>query len=317
MRFEKKLTVEHKYHSCRLDTFIFKHLKSIFSRTEIKGYINSKMITVEGQHLKPSYRLTLDQEVFIKIENNYDSKIVPENIPINILYEDSSILVLDKDPGMVVHPGAGNHTGTLANALAYYFKDSLKLERMGIVHRLDKYTSGIMIVAKNNNSHKILSKQFKSRQIKKVYRSIVWGKTAKRGQIDSKIVRDRYKRTKFTVGTLGKESNTNYKTLSYLEPLSYLELYPLTGRTHQIRVHLSSIGKPIFGDELYGGGPNKIKSFHCKFNAKMKYIFSSFNRFALHAYSIELLHPETNKKINFTCSIPDDINNVIEELKSE
>ena len=251
MKFEKKLTVENKYDNCRLDTFIFKHLKSIFSRTEIKGYINSKMITVQGQYLKPSYRLSLDQEVYIKIENNYDTQITPENIPINILYEDSSILVLDKDPGMVVHPGAGNYTGTLANALAYYFTDSSKLERMGIVHRLDKYTSGIMIVAKNNKSHKILSEQFKNRQIKKVYRSIVWGKTEKRGLIDSRIIRDRYKRTKFTVGNLGKESSTNYKTLSYLEPLSYLELYPLTGRTHQIRVHLSSIGKPIFGDDLY------------------------------------------------------------------
>ena len=317
MKFEKKLTVSEKYNNYRLDTFIFIHLKSSFSRTEIKGYINSKMITISGQQIKPSYRVSFDQEVYIRIEDNYDPGIVPEEISFNILYEDTSILIIDKEPGIVVHPGSGNKTGTLANALSFYLKESSELERMGIVHRLDKNTSGVMIVAKNNKSHRIISQQFKDRKIRKVYRSIVWGKTKKEGEINSKIIRDRYNRTKFKVGRLGKESYTSYKTLDYLEPLSYLELYPLTGRTHQIRVHLNSIGKPIFGDELYGGGQNNIHSFHSKFNAKMKYIFSSFNRFALHAYSIELYHPESNKKINFTCPIPEDINNIIEELKSE
>ena len=315
MKFEKILIVDKKFENYRLDVFIFEALDSLFSRSEIKNFINSKMICINGHHLKPSYRILENQKICIKVDSHPVDSILPEKIPIKILYEDSSILVVNKEPGMVVHPGAGNKTGTLANALAYYLKDSTVLERMGIVHRLDKNTSGIMLIAKNKNSHKILSQQFKDRQVKKIYKAIVWGKTNRVGDIRLSIARDKYNRIKFKSGSSGKESYTSYKTISYLDPLSYLELYPLTGRTHQIRVHLSSIGKPIFGDDLYGGGKNHIRSFHSKFNAKINFIFSFFSRFALHAYRIDFIHPDTNKKIKFTCPVPEDINNIIEELR--
>ncbi len=301
MRFEKKLTVEHKYHSCRLDTFIFKHLKSIFSRTEIKGYINSKMITVEGQHLKPSYRLTLDQEVFIKIENNYDSKIVPENIPINILYEDSSILVLDKDPGMVVHPGAGRSGSTLAHGLLARYPEVVQVgepDRPGIVHRLDRDTSGLLICARTNEALSQLSQDLADRLIHRSYLTIASGcPEAPKGTIDAPIGRSRRARTKMTVTEDGREARTHYEVLetwTYPKQASLLKCTLDTGRTHQIRVHLRAIGCPVLGDAVYG----KRDPF-------------GIGRPLLHSAEISFVHPVTEEEMNFVCKPPADFDRAL------
>ena len=218
----------------------------------------------------------------------------------------------DKSPGMVVHPGAGNYSGTILNGLIDKIDYSQFESNPGIVHRLDKETSGVMIVAKNFKTHAFLSKQFESREVKKIYRAIVWGKCNESGLIEGNIVRNDRNIKSFILGKSdkGRYSKTTYKLIDQYGPLSYLEIIPSTGRTHQIRVHMKSIGHPIIFDDVYGGGIKMIKSFHVKYTKLLKSIFKSMNRVALHAKSIKFLHPNKDV-VEYDAPIPEDFKKVI------
>ena len=221
---------------------------------------------------------------------------------------------------MVVHPGAGNHTGTLLNGLLFHF-DKLSLKntvRPGIVHRLDKETSGIILVAKTDKTHYNLSDQFADRKIKKVYRAIVWGEIDEEGEIKLFIKRHKHNRIKFTVDEKdGRFAMTKYKKLKYKNPFSYVELYPFTGRTHQIRVHMSSMNHPIILDELYGGGKNKLMGYHPDYKLFITDVLKVINRFALHAYSIEFKHPETKKIVRFNAPLTEDFEKIISKMQCQ
>ena len=190
--------------------------------------------------------------------------------------------------------------------------------RPGIVHRLDKHTSGVIVVAKTDSAHIKISKQFSSRSVKKIYYALVWGKIKNKGIIKGLIVRDNFNRTKFKMSnSKGKPSKTTYYLENYFEPISLVKLKPETGRTHQIRVHLNSIGHPIFSDDEYSGGKKRIMSYHVKYVHTLKRLFKLIDRVALHAEKIEFRHPENNKKVSFSASFPDDFNKALELLKNE
>ena len=254
-----------------------------------------------------------------KIDRTFKSVLLPENIPLEILYEDNDLAVINKEAGMGVHPGSGNHSGTLANALIYHFKSlsDINNNRPGIVHRLDKETSGLIIIAKSDKSHLHLAKQFSDRTVKKKYKAIVWGKMPEKGKIEGLIGRHPGNRKSFKmVKNLGRHSLTNFITEDYIAPFSYVSLYPSTGRTHQIRVHLNSIGHPILLDSMYGGGKKMSKSFHVKYNKTFKRLFNVINRVSLHAEEIEFLHPTNLKSIQFKAPLPADISKSLELLRN-
>tara|TARA_B110000014_G_scaffold144418_1_gene100326 strand:- start:5312 stop:6277 length:966 start_codon:yes stop_codon:yes gene_type:complete len=313
--YKGELIVEDK--GIRLDLFLHSQF-TFFSRTKIKKYILNGKILVNQKVSSPSFILKGKEHI------NYDFSVEqethhinPEKIDLEILYEDQYIVAINKPVGLVVHPGSGISKGTLANALVFHFENLSKINKSspGIVHRLDKETSGVILVAKNDEVHANLSKQFESRTINKVYRAIVWGDIDNSGEIKGFIARDRKNRTTFSLQNKGRDSKTLFKKLDYFEPLSYVEVYPKTGRTHQIRVHLKSISHPILCDESYGGGLSRIKSYHIKHKNILNLLFKSINRVALHAYSIEFTHPVDGEKIKISAPIPDDFNYILTTLK--
>jgi len=266
------------------------------SRNIIKRHIKNSSIVVNGKSIKPSYLLQ-DGDV-IDVLINFEKKIVnsalvPEDIDIDVLYEDQYIIAVNKPSGLVIHPGIQNEKGTLANALVYHFDNLSDVNgenRRGIVHRLDAYTSGVVLVAKTNESHMWLANQFKTRTIQKIYYAITWGKwSTKEGEIEGKMIRKKSDPTSYTIekGEDGKYSKSFFKVLKQFSNFSCLEFRPVTGRTHQIRVHASSVGNPIIGDKKYGGGIKKINEFNAKFRKNASNLISTINRHALHASSIE------------------------------
>ena len=306
----------------RIDSFLktqFPH----FSRTKIQKLIINSSFKVDNFIVKPSYKLngtkviTYDDSLNIIKTNN----IHAENIPLDLIYEDDDLLVVNKPSGLIVHPGAGNPNGTLLNGLMYHYKNNLsKIDnnRPGIIHRLDKGTSGIILVAKTDQMHYSISKQFADRTIKKKYRAIVWGHPVHdEKKIEGYIVRNKKNRLAYEMSQIkGKFSSTRYKiSKKFILPLSLLEVFPQTGRTHQIRVHLSSIGYPIINDELYNGGLIRLKSYDSNIRSKFKKIINKINRVALHAESISFYHPIKEKEVTFNSKLPDDFLRFIEECE--
>ena len=298
----------------RLDNYLklqFKHL----SRTKIQKLILNGKIKVDDFIVKPSFVLkpnqiiTYDEKPDIKENNNY---LIPEKMNIEILFEDEDIIAVNKTAGLVVHPGAGNKRGTLLNGLMHRYKNdlsSIDKSRPGVVHRLDKFTSGIILFAKTDFSHYSLSNQFAERKIKKKYNALVWGKISEGGHMNNMITRDPNNRLKYKVSNnnKGKVSLTDYTiNKSYNLPITLLDIFPHTGRTHQIRVHLSNIGHPILNDSLYGGSSDKLKSFDSKYKSRFLKIFKKIKRVALHAQEINFFHPVKKKQITISSPLPDD-----------
>ena len=298
-----KLKVDSDQVKKRLDAFVFENF-SDHTRSSIKNLIDKGEITVNGKTVKAGYFLKLNDEIDIEFCDCVPSEITAENIELSIIYEDSDLLVINKPQGMVVHPAVSNYSGTLVNALLYQVKDLSGINgvlRPGIVHRLDKDTSGLLLVAKNDKAHLSLSEQIQSKSCKRFYRAIVEGVVKENGVIETRIGRDPKNRLKQAVVDYpkGKVAITHYKVLENFNNYSYMEFELKTGRTHQIRVHANYIHHAIVGDELY----NTKKS---KFN---------LNGQLLHAYKIEFEHPTTHEHMEFTCELPDYFNKVLNNLR--
>ncbi|MAJ44067.1 MAG: RNA pseudouridine synthase [Candidatus Marinimicrobia bacterium] len=300
----------------RIDLFLTKQLSEL-SRSKIQKYIKNGSIRVSGNKVKPSWILSEGEDIIGNIQTQVTTEIEPESIPLNILYEDDHLIIINKTSGLVVHPGNGVKNGTLVNALIFHFNNLSKLNpvRPGIVHRLDKQTSGVILVAKSEDIHHKLARLFERREIRKKYKAIIWGKTKNYDSITTNICRNPANRTLFaTSKTKGKEAHTNYSLDSFHAPLSVLSIGLKTGRTHQIRVHMKSIGHPILCDEDYSGGKKMIKSFHQKYNQKLKRVFKLINRVALHAELLEFIHPVSGENLKVIAPLPEDMKNVISLL---
>jgi len=304
----------------RLDQYLSYKLPDI-SRSKIQNFIKLGQVTVDGKPMKSSLILQGEESIECHFEPEIrDNTITGESMDLNIIYEDDYLVVINKPAGLVVHPGSGNWSGTLLNGLIHHFnklsrQDSL---RPGIIHRLDKDTSGIIIIAKNDKVHDSLSEQFSVRKVKKQYLALAWGKLDALGTIKGEMGRHSRDRKLFTmVDSGGRDSSTNFELTEYYPPLSWLKLYPETGRTHQLRVHLKSIGHPIFCDDAYGGGAKNAKSFHVKHTQLLNRLIKTVNRVALHAHTIEICHPVTKEIMKYEAPIPEDLSRALEILENK
>ena len=313
-----------KYNGLRLDKYISLELTHL-SRSKIKLLINNKMVLVNGKWEDPDYKISLKDKIKVTEEIKNETSLKSEKIDLNVVYEDEDLIVIDKPAGIVMHPGAGNKSGTIVNALINHCGNSLKFvgdsQRPGIVHRIDKDTSGLVVVAKNDFSHQHLSLQFADHSIRREYMAVCWGsiKPAS-GKISSLISRSNKNRTKMMSSKIkGKEAITNYKTIENLKNskgntiASVIECKLHTGRTHQIRVHMTDKGHPLIGDKTYGRSPqSKLKQLSDS-------TISAINALpgqALHAKSLGFVHPHTEKIQLFQSVIPDYLSNLINSIKS-
>jgi 23S rRNA pseudouridine1911/1915/1917 synthase len=301
----------------RLDQFL-SETKLNLSRSKAKNLIQKHLIFLNQKPTKPSVHLKSGDLISGSLPEPQPLSFKPEPIPLTVLYEDSSIIVIDKVPGMVVHPAYGNPSGTLVNALLYHCKDLAGINgvlRPGVVHRLDKDTSGVMVVAKDDEAFHHLTKQFKNRTVDKVYLAIVYGKFGQdEGLIDSAIGRHPRERKRMSTRTKrGRMAVTHWRKVEEFDNSTLLEIFPQTGRTHQIRVHLSSIGHPVLGDPLYGrkGRPRAIH------DPSLKECVKKLNRQALHAQRLEFTHPRTGERVQFVAPIPEDMSIVLSFLRRQ
>jgi 23S rRNA pseudouridine1911/1915/1917 synthase len=290
----------------RIDSFLASHLTDV-SRTRLQRAIEDGDVLVNSRQVKPSYRLRADDHIEIDLPEPPPLSLEPEAIPLNIVYEDGDLIVLDKPAGMVVHPGAGISSGTLANGLAYHFarlSGTGGYIRPGIVHRLDKETSGLLVAAKNDLTHERLSEQFQRRVVRKLYIALVYGRVRRdTGEINARIGRSPRNRTRMAVlsGSAGREAITLFKTTARYDEFTRLEAQPKTGRTHQIRVHLSHIGHPVVGDSTYGSGRlNEVK------NRRVRQAIAALGRHFLHAAELAFDHPRTGEKLQFKSPLPEE-----------
>ena len=313
-----------KHVGIRLDKYISLNLTHL-SRSKIKFLIIKNKVLVNGLNKDPDYKITLNDKIKVIEEIKNETHLKGENIKLNIVYEDKDLLVIDKPAGLVIHPGAGNQSGTLVNALINHCGESFSFvgenQRPGIVHRIDKDTSGLVVVAKNDFIHANLSDQFSKHSIKRKYIAICWGViTPPKGTISSLISRSDRNRKKMKSSNIkGKEAVTHYKTLRTLKDeknnkiASVVECQLETGRTHQIRVHLSEKGHPIFGDKVYGRSPMR------KLKALSEENIEQINNLpgqALHAQFLGFYHPRKEKNINFQSVMPVYLSNLINSIKS-
>ena len=281
-----------------------------FSRGRLQQWIKNGELTVDGRQVKPSFRVVGSELLQIKAELVAGGEVEPQDIPLDILFEDEHLLVLNKPVGLVVHPAAGNWDGTLQNALLNYDPDLDALPRSGIVHRLDKDTSGVMVVARSLKAHASLVEQLQTRNMSRVYEAVVKGETPPAGTIDAAIDRNPHDRKKMTVVEGGKPARSYYRLIQRLPGSSHVEVSLESGRTHQIRVHMTHIGYPIVGDTLYGRGPVKKKGLP----ATVVKAINEFPRQALHARTLKLVHPENGELCEFHAPLAGDISDLIDVL---
>lgn len=287
----------------RIDKYLAKQLERV-SRSKIQNLITKGQILVNNEKIKSNYKIEAGDEITVVIPEPKPVNVSAQDIPIDIIYEDKDIVLVNKAQGMVVHPGAGNKDGTLVNALLYHIKDLSGINgeiRPGIVHRLDKDTSGILVVAKNDEAHVHLSKQLQERTMKRKYWALVHGNLPhEHGTINAPIGRDPKNRQRYTVTNDGKPAVSHFKVLERIGHYSLLEVSLESGRTHQIRVHLNYIDYPVAGDETYG--PNKTLKGEGQF---------------LHAHSLEFVHPRTEEIVKFEAPLPPLFAKTLEQLKEK
>lgn len=307
----------------RLDKFLIHRIEKI-SRNKVQDHIKAGNVLVNEKAVKANYKVRAGDEISIVMEEPpKEFEIKAENISLNIVHEDEDIIVVNKKAGMVVHPGFGNYTGTLVNALTYHFelpKNPQGDPRPGLAHRIDKNTSGLLIVAKNEYAMTHLAKQFFDHTVKRKYIALVWGNVEENeGTINAYIGRDTKDRKKFRTyddPDDGREAITHFKVLERFAYVSLIECELETGRTHQIRVHMKSIGHPIFQDDTYGGDRILKGPPHTKYKQYIQNCFKIIKRQALHAQTLGFIHPKSEKLIRFESELPSDMAEVIDKWRN-
>jgi len=294
----------------RLDASLAEMLPD-FSRSKITAWIKSGDALINGKNFKPKDKVSGDEIVDLTLNQKQSNDWVAEEIPLNVVYEDEDIIVINKQFGLVTHPGAGNWTGTLANALLYYDPALSRLDRAGIVHRLDKNTSGLMVIARNEKSQKYLVEQLQSHSVDREYSAIVYGHMIAGGTVDQPVGRDSKDRVKQAVSESGKEAITHYRAIDRFKSHTHVKAILETGRTHQIRVHLSYVGHSLVGDPMYGG---RVR-FPKKASEELKEALLNFKRQALHSKKLTLSHPISGEVMSWKAPLPDDMLDLLSVLK--
>jgi 23S rRNA pseudouridine1911/1915/1917 synthase len=301
----------------RIDRYL-SETRRIATRANVQRLLKRGLILLDGKSVKPSHRLHGGERIRVTIPEPEPARLDPEAIPLDIIYEDRFLVVVNKPPGMVVHPGSGVRTGTLANALLAHCKDLSGIGgvvRPGIVHRLDKGTSGLIIVAKGDKTHLALSEALKAREVKRTYHAVVWGTPRGEATIETLIGRSRADRKRMAVRrSTGRTAITSFRVVEEYEFASRLIVKLHTGRTHQIRVHLSHIGHPVFGDPTYGGRRRKYGSMSPAAMERARDCLKLIDRQALHAQTLCFTHPHTRTKMTLDAPMPGDMKTLIDAL---
>ncbi|TAD99714.1 MAG: RluA family pseudouridine synthase [Bacteroidetes bacterium] len=321
-----RLIVEAGQHRKRLDRYIIDRIPKV-SRTKVQAGIEANFILVNGKNVKSSYQINPLDVITISMPTPpRDTDIVAENIPLEFIYEDEHLLVVNKEAGMVVHPAYGHYSGTLVNALVYYFKNLPKMSgnkenRVGLVHRIDKDTSGLLVIAKTDEAMVHLAKQFYNHSIERTYVALVWGDVEK----DSATIHGNLGRSakdRRIVSVLpeddinGKVAITHYEVLERMRYVSLIQCKLETGRTHQIRAHMKHVGHPLFGDKTYGGDSILRGATFSKYKQFVDNCFKSLPRQALHAKSLGFIHPITKEKVHFEVPLPEDFQGILDKWRN-
>lgn len=318
MPFEYDIVVPPGKKPERLDIFLTNHVENA-TRNKVQRAIKEGAVLVNGKRVRVSHQVAPGEVIHVTVPRPPPQKALPEPIPLDILYEDDHLLIVNKPAGMVTHPAYGNYTGTLVNALLYHSRSLSALNdeaRPGIVHRLDKDTSGLMVIAKTDDAHAKLARQFSKRTIRREYWAIAWGIFKQRqGTIEAPLGRSKSDRKKIAVVAAGRKATTEYEVLEQFEYLSLVRLRLQTGRTHQIRVHLAHIHHPVFGDQTYNGrrivaGPGTQRQ-----KDEVQRLLNLISRQALHAKTIGFVHPVTGQSLDFDSELPTDFHDVLQQLK--
>lgn len=319
-----KITVDKGQESTRIDKFVMSKIEHA-TRNKIQQAIEQEIILVNGLPTKANYKIRpLDEITVFETRSQESTDVIPEELELDIVYEDDDVMIIHKPVGMVVHPGNGNYTGTLVNGLLHYLNkqnvDTTNLQRVGLVHRIDKNTSGLLVIAKTELAMTYLAKQFKAHTVHRRYIALVWGDLENdEGTIEAHIGRHpkhRKKMETFLDGEYGKEAVTHYKVIERFNYVTLVELRLETGRTHQIRVHMKMIGHPLFNDGTYGGDKIVKGTVFTKYKQFVENCFKIMPRHALHAKELGFEHPATKKQVLFNSELPDDMVQVIEKWRT-
>ncbi|MBD0331582.1 MAG: RluA family pseudouridine synthase [Chitinophagaceae bacterium] len=318
-------TVDKGQEPLRIDKFLMNRIEGA-TRNKLQQAMNTGFVLVNEKEIRPNYKVKPGDNIIIYSDLSPETiEIIPEHIPLNIIYEDEHLMVINKPAGMVVHPGSGNYSGTLLNGVAYYLHQKNPniteetLPRFGLVHRIDKNTSGLLVLAKSDKAMRYLAKQFYDHTVQRQYIALVWGDIKKDfGTIVAHVGRHlRYRKLfeAYPEGDHGKEAVTHYKVLERFHYVTMVECILETGRTHQIRVHMKHIGHPLFNDDFYGGDKIVKGTVFGKYKQFVDNCFAICPRQALHAKTLGFIHPVTNKQMNFDTELPDDMRQVIEKWR--
>jgi len=317
-----ELTVESRAHGWRIDHYLCRLFPN-YSRALFQKAIQQHAVQVNGLPSKPSRRLKVNDRISVKLPEQPDSGIEPENLPLSIVHEDDALIVINKAAGMIVHPGKGNYTGTLAAALQHHFdelSDVAGQHRPGIVHRLDRNTTGVLVIAKDNRVHHKLSEQFEQREVKKTYEAITWGElTFDSDYIETHMrvhARHREKMCVCPAGGSARHASTFYEVMERFSGFTHVRLQPKTGRTHQLRVHMAHLNHPIVADRLYGGRP-ELRMSHIDRENSAADDRVLIDRQALHARQLEFRHPRSGQRLVFEAPLPDDMQTTLAQLRAQ
>ena len=319
------ITIDKGQEPVRIDKFLTNRIEGA-TRNKLQQAISTGMVLVNGKEIRTNYKVKpLDEVIIYSDMSPEETDVLPENIPLNIIYEDADLMMINKPVGMVVHPGSGNFTGTLLNGVAWYLQQQNPtlsaelLPRFGLVHRIDKNTSGLLVLAKTDTAMRQLARQFFDHTVTREYVALVWGDVAKdKGTINAHVGRHQRLRKLFEAypeGDHGKEAITHYKVLERFGYVTLVQCVLETGRTHQIRVHMKYAGHPLFNDEIYGGDKIVKGTVYTKYRQFVDNCFKICPRQALHAKTLGFIHPSTGEKMFFDTPMPDDMQQVIEKWR--